>query len=95
MTLSYEEIKKVGLAVSNAVAFGDADVSDLVKDLSRYDLVALVRAMTEVYIANVTNSVRFRNWMEDLTSEAEEAGPDSPIIPVLWAVRVAAEMTLG
>lgn len=95
MTLTNEEIKEVGLAVSNAVAFGDADVYDLVRDLSRDDLVALVEAVTEVYIASASRTVEFRNWIRTLAEEAAEVGPNSPVTPVLFAVYLATEMTLG
>lgn len=95
MTLTNEEIKEVGLAVSNAVASGDADVSDLVRDLSRDDLVALVQAVTEVYINSASKSVQFRNWMQDVISDAAETGPNKSVFSVLVAVGLAAELTLG
>lgn len=95
MTLTNEEIKEVGIAVSNAVAFGDADVSDLVRDLSRDDLVALVQAVTEVYINSASKSVQFRNWMQGVISDAAETGPNKSAYAMLVAVGLAAELTLG
>lgn len=97
MTLSNEEIKEVGLAVSTAVAFGAAPnvVPGLLADLTHDELVALVTATTEIYIASATKQVTFRNWLREVVEEASAASPTSPIIPALVAVGLAAEATLG
>lgn len=96
MTLTYEEIKEVGLAVSLAVA-GEAQdaIPAVLANLSHDELVALVTAVTEVYITSASKAVKFRTWMSDVVEDAVEVGPDSNIIPVLIAIALAAELTLG
>lgn len=92
--MTYEDIKTVGLAVSNAVMNGD-DPADLLDDLSRDELYDLVVATNDVLLNTLAQKVQFKNWLNDVAEGSMEVGPTAPATAVVLAIQVAAELVLS
>lgn len=92
--MTFEEIKTIGLVVSEAVVDG-RDPTALLDGLDRFELYDLIVATNQVLIEALSKRIEFKTWLDEVVEGAAEIAPTSPTVAVLFAVQVAADMVLS